>query len=71
MIVNATQFILAFLGYGGLILFACVFLSDPAKRLIVLCCGLLLFTMALSADWVLNGLELMQYPAAIGVGGPA
>ncbi len=67
VIVNATQFILAFLGYGGLILFAYVFLSDPAKRLIVLCCGLLLFTMALSADWVLNGLELTRFPAALNV----
>lgn len=67
VIVNATQVVLAFLGYGGLILFAYAFLADPGKRLIVLCCGLVLFTTALSADWVLNGLELMRFPAALNV----
>jgi O-antigen/teichoic acid export membrane protein len=69
VIVNGAQLVLAVAGYGGLILYAHGVLADPAKRLIVLCCGLILFTMALSADWVLNGLELTRYPAAIGVGG--
>jgi O-antigen/teichoic acid export membrane protein len=67
VIVNATQFVLAFLGYGGLVVFGYAFLADPGKRLIVLCCGLVLFSTALSADWVLNGLELMRFPAALSV----
>lgn len=67
LIVNMTQVVLAFLGYGALVAFALGGLHQPSERRMVLLCGLVLFTIALSADWTLNGLELMRIPAGLGV----
>jgi O-antigen/teichoic acid export membrane protein len=63
-IVNATQLALACLAYAGLVIFA-FFLPDPAERRVVLTCGLILFTIALSTDWLFNGLELTHIPVIL------
>lgn len=67
LIVNLTQVVLACLAYAGLLAFALLFLNDPLEQRVVLLSGLVLFQTAISADWVLNGLELMRIPAGLGV----
>ena len=71
VLVNATQFVLAFVGFAGLAAFSFFGVHDPLERSILLLCGLLLFQNALNADWVLSGLELPRIPAMIGVLGTA
>jgi len=67
IIINFSQLILASLTFAGLFLFTQYFLEDSVEKKIVLIYGLVLFQIALSVDWVFNGLELMRIPALLGV----
>jgi len=67
LLVTLTRLVLAFVAYAALVVLAFGFLAERSQRAIVLVCGLILFHTALSADWVLNGLELMRVPALLSV----
>ncbi len=68
VIVNGTQLVLSLVGFLGAVVFAFTSLSDASERTVVLLSALNLFVQALSADWVLNGLELARITAGFGVG---
>lgn len=67
IIVNGAQILLSFLGFTGATIFAFHSMTDPAERSVVILSALMLFVQALSADWVLNGLEMARYAAGFGV----
>lgn len=67
VIVNGTKLVLAVLGLLAVVAFAWGWLPTARERWIVLLSCLVLLTQALSADWVLNGLELPRVSAAFGV----
>jgi polysaccharide transporter, PST family len=71
IIVNATQLVLAVVGYMALAGFALFFVDGFLERGLVLASGLALFASALSVDWVFQGLESMWIPAALSVGAGA
>lgn len=67
IIVNGTQLVLSVVGFLGAVLFAFSALSNPQERTVVILSAMSLFLQALSADWVLNGLELARFTAGFGV----
>ena len=71
VLVNITQLLLATLAFVGIAVFALLGVHDPLERSVLLVSGLMLFQTALSADWVLSGLELPRISALLGVVGTA
>jgi PST family polysaccharide transporter len=67
VIVNGTQVLLSLIGFAGAVIFALTSLTETQEQVIVMLSALMLFTQALSADWVLNGLELARITAGFGV----
>ena len=67
IIVNGTQFLLSLVGFLGATVFAFTSLPDPQERMVVMLSAMNLLLQALSADWVLNGLELARITAGFGV----
>ena len=67
VIVNGTKLVLALLGMLAVVVFAWGWLPTERERWIVLLSCLVLLTQALSADWVLNGLELARVSAGFGI----
>lgn len=63
--VNGTQIVLATIAYSAVAFFALFFLESAAHRTIVLLSALALFNTALSADWVIAGLERMRITAIL------
>ncbi len=68
VIVNGTQFLLSLVGLAGVAIFALTSLGNPQERVVILLSALMLLVQALSADWVLNGLELARITAGFTVG---
>lgn len=67
VIVNGTQAVLSLVGFAGATLFALTSLTNPQEQVVVILSAMMLFVQALSADWVLNGLELARITAGFGI----
>lgn len=58
---------LAIITYLILLLYVFYIIDSPKQRIIVLLCGISIFSSAFTIDWVFNGLELMRIPAFVTV----
>ena len=67
VIVNGTQLTLSLISLAGVAIFATTSLGNPQERVVVILSALMMLVQALSADWVLNGLELARITAGFGV----
>jgi O-antigen/teichoic acid export membrane protein len=67
IVVNLTRLVLALISYSLIILYVSFFIDNQITRLVVLICALNLFSLALSTEWIFNGLELMRIPAFVGL----